>query len=273
MKNKTYTVITTALFLIIIGFGYYIVPVFIHLSDTTAILNSQIEVTQEYTLNSTAISNRVFEPLKKESMQEQLTNDEIAEIRETALYFSITEDRLPWLFDDKTVFYRPIELDYTYSSEVVAIQKTSDTLITYVFDPYVFYILESVKRSAEDPTPAQIASAYDKLEYDSSLTSDKLTSYLTAVTASSDIDSYNNTSYLSNSLYYSMYINSADYDALSNYNYTLSYNLYDCVQLGEKTIQFDGSLFAVTYFVEQYGIILYYDPLVQEYCGYTIIDN
>jgi hypothetical protein len=273
MKNSKYTIITTALFLIIIGFGYYIVPVFIHLSDTTAILNSQSEVTQEYTMNSTAISNRVFDPLKKETMQEQLTEEEVNEVRETARYFNITEERLPWLFDEKTVFYRPLDLDYTYSSEIVAIQKTADTLTTYVFDPYIFYILESVKRPSGDPTPAQIAAAYDKLEYDSSLISDKLTSYLTSITASSDIDSYNGTSYLSNSLYYSMYINSSDYDALSNYNYTLSYNLYDCIQLGEKTIQFDGTLFAVTYFVEQYGIILYYDPVIQEYCGYTIMDN
>lgn len=277
MKNKKYTLLTTALFLIIIGLGYYITPLIVHFSDPTSILNTENEVTNDYIMASNSVTNRVFEPLKRQTMGISLTDDEIKEIQDTASYFNITEADLPWLFSENTAFFRPEEMDsYTYSTECIAIVQSGDTFVTFVFDPYIFYVLESVKRPSTDPTPAQIAAAYDKLNFDSNITSEKLISYLELITVISDVDSYEGTSYLSNSLYYSMYMNSVDteYDnTFSAYNYTLSYNLYDCVLLGEKTIQFDGSMFAITYFVDQYGIILYYDPILQEFCGYTILDN
>ena len=276
MKNKKNALLTTALFLIIIGLGYYIIPVILHFSDSTTLLDKEVEVTEEYTLHSASVSARVFEPLKTDTMQIPLSSEEIIEIRDTASYWNVTEENFPWLFDENTKFFRPNELDsYTYSTQCVAIVESENWITSYVFDPYIFYVLESVQRPKTNPTPAQIASAYDKLSYDTNLTSEKLTTYLNYVTSISDLDSYDNTSYLSNSLYYSMYINYPNQNtdnSLSTYNYTLSYSLLDCIELGEKTIQFDGTLFAVTFFVEKYGLILYYNPTIQDYCGYTIID-
>lgn len=276
MKNKRNGLLTTALFLIIIGLGYYIIPVILHFSVPTTLLNKEVEVTEEYTLHSTSVSSRVFEPLKKRTMQIPLSSEELSEIRDTATYWNVTEENFPWLFNENATFYKPDELDsYTYSSECVAIIESNNQITSYVFDPYIFYVLESVHRPLANPTPAQIAAAYDKLTYDTNLSSEKLTNYLNYITSISDIDSYDNTSYLSNSLYYSMYINQPNQSSdntIANYNYTLSYSLLDCITLGEKTVQFDGTLFAITYFVDQYGLILYYDPTIQDYCGYTIID-
>jgi hypothetical protein len=274
MKIKKATIITLLLFLIIIGIGYFILPLIMHITNYSSIINEQTNITNEFLLSSEEISSRIFEPIKNKHMGTQITSKELELLYTEVNSFDLPLEDTAWFFDLNTSFYSNDIGKYLYNNYYVAIQSTSKNATTYVFDPYSLYIVEHVKHSSSIPNSSQIQLAFNALQYDSSLSSKKLISYSEKIEAFAGLYSYQKFSFIPNNLYYYMYINKAE--NASNfiaYNYTKSYTFLDCIKLGEKTIQFDGTLFAVTYFVNEYGIILYYNPITQEYCGYSIIDT
>lgn len=273
MKIKKSTLLTSILFLVIVGLGFFMLPLTMHITNPSTIIYEKTNVTNDFLLSAEDTSSRIFEPNKKNYMEKQLDPNELEFIYSKILSYNLPLSDTDWVFNSDTVYFTNDTKDYIYNSYFVAMYTDADKTITYVFNPYTLYIAEHVERPITLPSSSQIQVAYKALQYDSSFSSEKLISYSKELERLTKLYVYQGNSYIQNSLYYFMYMNKNELStSFFTYNHTKSYSFLDCMKLGDKTIQFDGTLFAVTYFKNEYGIILYYNPITQDYCGYSIVD-